>query len=521
VALTAALLLALTEFPTAPVVAQDSGASNVTVSEDAHHDTSPPLRDLASAPISTKPQHVVSSTLPIVTGHQDRPDTAVQRGLAPAAIPTPILNFEGVDFPGVNCNCAPSDTNGAVGSTQYVQIVNTGYEVFNKSSGASVLGPVAIESIWSGFGGVCQSNGEGDPTVLFDQLANRWVVQEFAGTSQPTHECIAVSTTSDATGSYNRYDFLLGTNFFDYPKLAVWPDAYYLAMDDFNAAGTTRLGPQPFAFNRAAMLSGKKATFVTPGIIGGSSENLFLPANLDGQIQPSTGAPDTFLEWPGNGTYKVWHFHVDFKKPANTTFTLFASPAAAAFTQLCPTTQNCVPQAGTTDALAGLGDRFMYRLAYRNFGTFESLVTNYTVNSGGEAAVRWIELRNPTNGPVTVFQESTYQPDTTWRWMASAAMDRLGDLAVGFSASSSTINPQIRYAGRLASDPVNTLAQGETTLFAGTGSQTDTSSRWGDYSGMWVDPVDDCTFWYTTEYYATTSSFNWRTRIGNFKFAGC
>ncbi|HSP95605.1 MAG TPA: hypothetical protein VLU06_13715, partial [Thermoanaerobaculia bacterium] len=149
------------------------------------------------------------------------------------------------------------------------------------------------------------------------------------------------------------------------------------------------------------------------------------------------------------------------------------------------------------------------------------VVGNFTVSSGGVAGIRWFELRNVTSGPVTVFQESTYQPDTTWRWMGSAAQDTQGNLALGFSASSPTINPQIRYAGRLAGDPLGTLAQGEAHLFDGTGSQTDTGNRWGDYSAMSVDPVDDCTFWYTQEYYATTGSFAWRTRIGNFKFATC
>jgi hypothetical protein len=171
--------------------------------------------------------------------------------------------------------------------------------------------------------------------------------------------------------------------------------------------------------------------------------------------------------------------------------------------------------------LDGIGDRLMFRLGYRNFGDHESVVGNYSVSSGSVAGVRWFELRNVTSGPVTKFQESTYQPDSTWRWMGSAAMDGSGNIAIGYSASSGTIFPQIRYAGRLATDALNTLAQGENTLFAGTGSQTGTSSRWGDYSDITVDPVDDCTFWYTNEYYSTTTSFNWRTRIGSFKFPGC
>ena len=210
-------------------------------------------------------------------------------------------------------------------------------------------------------------------------------------------------------------------------------------------------------------------------------------------------------------------------RPANTTFTLFASPAAAGFTQLCSGTRTCVPQLGGTgtNALDGIGDRLMHRAAYRNFGDHESVVANYTVSSGGVAGIRWFELRGVTAGPVTVFQQSTYQPDTTWRWMGSIAMDQAGNLALGYSASSATINPQLRYTGRLASDPVNTLPQGEATIIAGAGSQTGTGNRWGDYSSMTVDPVDDCTFWFTSEYYSTTGTFNWRTRIANFKFAQC
>jgi hypothetical protein len=161
----------------------------------------------------------------------------------------------------------------------------------------------------------------------------------------------------------------------------------------------------------------------------------------------------------------------------------------------------------------------MFRAAYRNFGTYESVVSNYSVNAGGVAGVRWFELRNVTAGPVTVYQQSTYQPDTIWRWMGSAAMDGQGNLAIGFSASSSTINPQLRYAARLATDPLNTLGQGEAHLFDGTGSQSGTGNRWGDYSALVIDPVDDATFWFTSEYYSATSSFNWRTRIASFKLA--
>jgi Fibronectin type III domain len=504
-----------------PVSAQGPGG-NVTVGRDYKHDVSPPLRDIKPPVAPPRHEHEANVNPHINTGHTDQLDPVVQTSTFAAAMPSPLLNFNGIPFPGVACNCAPPDTNGEVGLTQYVQIVNEGYQVFNKSTGASVLGPVSISTIWSGLGGVCETAGGGDPVVLYDQLANRWLVTQFAGTSVPTDECIAVSTTSDATGSFNRYAFHLGTNFFDYPKIGVWPDAYYMAMDVYNSTGTIRLGPQPFAFNRAAMLAGSAATFITTGITGGSGEDLYLPSDLDGSTLPPAGAPNSFVEWPGNGTYKVYHFHVDFGTPNNSTFTLFANPTAAGFTLLCSTTRNCVPQLSTTSRLDAIGDRFMFRLAYRNFGDHEAVVTNYTVSSGSVAGIRWIELRNVTSGPVTVFQQSTYQPDTTWRWMGSAAMDGSGNLAIGFSASSSSIVPGLRYAGRLAGDPLNTLAQGEAVLFAGQGSQSGTSNRWGDYSDLTIDPVDDCTFWYTNEYYPTgVSSFNWRTRIGSFKFATC
>jgi len=439
-------------------------------------------------------------------------------------MPSPTLSFDGIAFPGVNCNCAPPDTNGEVGLTQYVQIVNQGFQVFNKTTGATVFGPVDIGTLWAGFGDPCENQGFGDPVVMYDQLADRWVISQFAGnypTTPITDECIAVSTTSDATGSYNRYGFHLGSNFFDYPHFGVWPDAYYMSMNIFNAAGTAYLGPQPFAFDRASMLTGGPGTFITTGITGGGTEDPYLPADLDGSTPPANGAPNPFVEFPGSGVYKVYRFHVDWGTPANSTFTLAGNPGAAAFTLLCSTTSSCVPQLGTGSRLDGLADRLMFRAAYRNFGDHEALVSNYTVSSSSVAGVRWFELNHLTSGTPTVVQESTYQPDTTWRWMGSIAMDQDQNMALGFSASSGAIHPQIRYTGRLASDPANTMGQGEATLFSGAGSQTGTSNRWGDYSDMTVDPVDDCTFWYTTEYYQTTTSFNWRTRIGNFTFPTC
>jgi hypothetical protein len=493
------------------------------------NDRSLPLRDMRPIPYGSRhheAKHELENERLAIGHHQNARDSVVQRTTAkPNTMPSPVLNFDGIGFPGVACSCAPPDTNGEVGATQYVQDVNDGYQVFNKFTGASVFGPVDIATIWSGFGGNCELVGDGDPVVVYDQLANRWVVTQFAGSPVPTDECIAVSTSSDASGSYNRYAFHLGTHFFDYPKFGVWPDAYYMSMNVFSETDPNPyLGPQPFAFDRTAMLAGTAATFQTPGITGGATEETYLPADLDGSTAPPTNAPNSFVEWGTSSVaYKVFHFHVDWTTPASSTFTLFASPPVAAFTVLCPVSA-CVPQLGSADNLDSLSDRLMFRAAYRNFGDHESLVSTYSVSSGGIGAPRWFELRGVTAGPVTVAQESTYQPDTTYRWMGSAAMDKNGDLALGYSASSATLHPEIRYAGRLATDTVNTLGQGETNLIdqtTATGSQIGTGHRWGDYSDMTVDPVDDCTFWYTTEYYATTAAFAWKTRIGNFKFPSC
>src|ERR1041384_442792 len=321
-------------------VAIPGAHGRVFVGHSYKNDVSPALGAIPAMPLKPMPEREAAPN-PRIGSHRNAADPVVQRTQAPASMPAPSLNFNGIPFPGVACNCAPPDTNGEVGATQYVQIVNEGFQVFSKSTGASLYGPAGITTIWSGFGGVCQNKGHGDPVVIYDQIANRWVISQFAGVSVPTDECIAVSTTSDATGSYNRYGFHLGSNFFDYPKIGMWPAAsnngYYMSDNVFNSAGTAFLGTQAFAFDRAAMLAGAVAAFVTPGLTpGGSANEAFLPADLDGSTLPSGPCP--FVEFPdgGNGnTYRTWLFHPDFVTPANSTFVQRASPAAAPYTALC------------------------------------------------------------------------------------------------------------------------------------------------------------------------------------------
>lgn len=496
---------------------------------DTHHDASPPLRDIPPiAPECSNPEEGEVARLFTIDDLVQRLDPVVQHAMGPQAMPTPIVNFTGIPYPGVACNCAPPDTDGDVGPNHYVQIVNSAFQVWNKA-GASLYGPAAIRTIWAGFGGNCQNRNDGDPIVLYDQLADRWLISQFTMVA-PFEECVAVSQTGDPTGAWWRYSFVPSPgNFPDYPKFGVWPDAYYMTANIYTG-GTAGAyaGPAVYALQRSQMLVGGAMQVVPFGPFGNLVRPM-LPADLDGTTQPPLNAPAPIVEspWLATNTFQYMtleRFHVDWVTPANSTFTWGAATQVASYTVLCQTTRNCVPQLGvnpTTDYLDAIGDRLMARAAYRNFGTHESLVTNLTVSSGGVAGVRWMELRNVTSGVMSIFQEGTYQPDTNWRWMGSIAQDKDGNMALGYSISSAAMNPGIRYAGRLVNDPLNTLPQAETTLHSGTGSQLLTDHRWGDYSAMAVDPSDDCTFWYTQEWYETTSQFNWRTRIGSFKFPSC
>ena len=405
-----------------------------------------------------------------------------------------------------------------------MQWVNLSFAVFNKNTGVMVYGPAAGNTLWTGFGGQCEVQNDGDPLVQYDQLANRWVMSQFAVSVAPFRQCVAVSTTSDATGTYNRYEFTYGNDLNDYGKLGVWPDAYYITYNMF-ANGATFSGSRVCALDRAAMIAGTAATQQCFHLNGIGS---VLPSDLDGPTLPPAGSPNYMLT-DANNALTMWRFHVDWATPANTTLTGPVNIPVAAFSHPCPTTQRgaCVPQPGTNQKLESLADRLMYRLAYRNFGTHQSLVVNQAVKVGNnkkntKTGIRWYELRNP-NGPVTVHQQSTYSPGTgvDWRWMGSAAMDKQGNLAVGYSISNSTaLRPTIRFAARDATDPLSTLSS-EVNLLTGTGSQLPNLARWGDYSTISVDPVDDCTMWYTNQYLSVSGTFNWHTRIANLQAGTC
>ena len=517
-----------------------ASGQNQTIFTDVHHDVSLPLRDLAIP----APGLTVAETdsepvrrIPIPTGVKPSnvADPVLQTpAIAATALQAPVagLNFEGLGagLPGFVVAAVPPDTNGAVGLTQYVQWVNTSFAVFDKTTGNIALGPVAGNSLWQGFGGNCETNNDGDPVVLYDKAADRWIFTQFSVRTTPPPglgpflQCVAVSTTSDATGTYNRYSFEYSA-FDDYPKMGVWPDAYYVTFNIFTPPSFAFSGAEACAYDRNAMLAGLPATqicFQQPNTVGG-----LLPSDLDGHNPPPAGSPN-YMVYFGANVLNLFKFHADFVTPANSTFTGPTVIPVAPFTPLCDGA-TCVPQPGVATQLDSLADRLMYRLAYRNFGDHESLVVNHSVAVGTPTptggGVRWYEIQNPSGTPV-VAQQSTFAPDTTsFRWMGSIAMDQAGDIALGYSVSSASISPSIALTARAASDIPSTM-QPETTIISGSGSQTVDSlnqplTRWGDYSAMQVDPVDDCTFWYTTEYLSTTGIFNWHTRIANFKFAGC
>ena len=468
----------------------------------------------------------------------------VQSSPVGMSMPSPSANFEGVN--NIN-NVYPPDTQGDIGidpvtgKKYYVQWVNLSFQIWDVSNPAtpvSVYGPAAGNTLWAGAGGICESNNDGDPITMFDHLSNRWVMTQFAlGFPNNFHECIAVSQTADPTGAWYLYDFQISTTKMnDYPHLGVWPDGYYMSINQFNGSSYAWEGAGAVVFERTAMLSGAAARMIYFDIgtvtldYGG-----MLPSDLDGPA-PAAGTPNYFMEWDDSSwlgdpsdTLRVWEFHVDWATPANSTFGLNASYApnrtiatSNVDPDMCSGARNCIPQPGTTVKVDAIADRLMHRLQFRNFGSYQTIVGNHTVDATGtnQAGVHWFELRDTGSG-FAMNQQSVYAPDTDNRWMGSIAMDDSGNMALGYSVSSSATYPSIRYTGRLAADPANTLPQGEATMIAGGGSQTGTAYRWGDYSAMSVDPDDGCTFWYTQEYYAATSSVGWQTRIGSFKFPSC
>jgi Carboxypeptidase regulatory-like domain/HYR domain len=502
-----------------------------------------------------------------VAGGKASPDGALQReraANAPSVLPTPSLTFEGIDAVNEGNSVAPPDTNGDVGPNHYVQTVNNRVGIWDKNG--NLLVPFFTQSsLFAPLGGLAATVDRGDPIVLYDRLADRWLISQFAFTGQttpPYHEAIAISKNGDPTGGYYLYDFVLpGNEFPDYPHFGVWPDGYYMNTHQFLMGGGFD-GDGAFSFDRKKMLNGDP----TAGLIyfnlnlATHPEGIFgmLPADQDGLLPPPAGAPNVFVYFTDNNFgdpadgLRLFDFHSDFAVPANSTFTeraesTYAAPLGlAAFDARDPggrgDNEQPPPAANNaTDRLDTVGSRLMFRLQYMNRAGTESLVGNFTVNVSGvtpnsaanyQAGIRYFELRKSTPaGAYTVNEQATFAPGAgngasgDNRWLGSAAMDNQGNLAVGYTLSGVTAGhfPSLNFAGRAFNDPPGGLFQGEGVLFAGTSSQRGTVNRWGDYSALTLDPADDCSMWFTSEFYSrnTAGGFDWQTRIAKFKFASC
>jgi hypothetical protein len=511
----------------------------------AKFDISPPLRLIPPVPRKTteverEADNEGRTGLEGPLGPQT-PDGALQSRVGTGGIPAPSLSFDG--FSNLCGGCSPPDPVGDVGPNHYVAMANTDFAIYDKT-GALVFGPVNINTLWAGFGGECQVDNSGDPIVLHDQMADRWLLSQFTASGPTFFNCVAISQTADPTGSYFRYAFptVPPQNFPDYPKYGVWPDAYYISTREF-LNGASFAGVGAYAVNRAEVLAGNPAATVisflaTPASAGGMFNvgDGLLPSDMDGTVLPPVGSDNFFVGSRDQGgpygapndSLTFWRFNVDFVTPANSTFTMTDIIPVSTFDSIFPCvpagSRNCIPQPGTAQRIDHLGyrQRPTWRLAYRNFGTHESLVTNQSVEApAGIAGVRWYEIRNPQGTPV-LFQEGTFSPggtDGIHRWMGSIAMDRAGNMGLGYSVSNgTTVFPGMRYTGRLVTDPPGQMPQGEATIVDGLGSQTSTGARWGDYTSMNIDPSDDCSFWYINEYYPVTSVSTWRLRIGRFTY---
>jgi hypothetical protein len=552
-------------------------------SKAAAFDVSPALRDLA--PIDRSGGLEVADEEGRVEGPVDDPvgdtshsvDGALQSSPASGTIPSPLLTFEGLNntdnFNIFGGRVNPPDPNGDVGPNHYVEMINLVFGVYDKT-GNLLLGPVDTGSLWAGFPIEDCTDPSGDPIVLYDQFTDRWFLTQFTTRgyfdppfTNPVYNCVAVSTTGDPTGSYYRYAFITqpddieGGYFFpDYPKYGIWRDNLLMTTRDFGFF--SRYGISVYSLEKNKMVDGNPNAravqfFLEVPPIGNVPLNLvgdgLLPADVDGNRQPPPQAPIPIVgTQDDNADYgatfdalNIWNLSVKWKANPEASLTgpiqLPTAPFDSVF-PCAPTARDCLPQPGIVNPeqfldVLSYRQRPTFRLAYRNFNNHESLVTNQSVESRpGVAGTRWYEIRranddgsnvNPAGGSdYSIYQQGTYSPDDVHRWMGSIAQDRQGNAALGYSVVDGTsVYPGIRYTGRLAGDPLGMMTLGEATIVDGSGVQTTTNSRWGDYTDMTVDPTDDCTFWYVNEYYTAasqlTSAAGWLTRIGAFKLPGC
>jgi hypothetical protein len=571
--LAAAALVFLTVSP--PATAQPTARPQPLApkfSKAVAFDVSPPLRSLAKiARPRTFPPDAVLEVRPERGGSEGpqahrikaySADGVLQQLFSPTpTIPAPLLTFEGLsnqdNFNVFGFRVNPPDPNGEVGPNNYVEIINLVFGVYDKA-GNLLAGPVDTGSLWAGFAIPDCTDPSGDPVVLYDKFEDRWLLSQFttSGLDDPTKpfwNCVAVSTTGDPAGTYYRYAFETTSDdifyFPDYPKYGLWRDSYILTTREFGP--TVEYGIGVYALERGRMLEGDPNARSIKFFLDGNAPGMLplvgdglLPPDTDGHTKPPKGAPAPIVgTQDDNADYgatfdalNIWELSVKWQANPSASIVLKTQLPVASFDSIfpcAPTARDCLPQPGVPvgDArdldILSYRQRPTFRLAYRNFGTYEALVTNQSVEATpGVAGARWYEIRR-TGGSYSLYQQGTYAPnDGVHRWMGSIAMDKNGNMALGYSVVNGVdVFPGIRYTGRLSGDPLGQMTLGEGTIINGSGIQRTTNSRWGDYTDITVDPTDDCTFWYVNEYYTlagqNSSTAGWQTRIGSFKLPGC
>jgi len=521
-----------------------AAASGVSPKVRDLKDVRQPLKNLKDLEVRFTSENQISRPV------KETAEREIDQNLAsilPVPMPTPALSFDGIpnrtNAEIFNVFYLPSDTNGDVGPNHYVQAVNTLVRVYDKNGGA-LSPPFKMSDIFAPLNTPCSQRNDGLAIVLYDTLADRWLLSQYCNAFPPFRQMIAVSQTGDPLGAYHIYEFVMpNIRLNDYAKFGVWTDGYYMSTDEF--VGSDYAGAGLFAFDREKILRGDPAAgYIYFNIPSNSPIRTggLLPADLDGLTPPPPGAPNIFAGYTATeygdaqDAIRLFNFHADFQNPDNSTFTERAeSPiAVAAFDPTSPEGRADIAQPAPGEKLDSQSDRLMYRIAYRNFGTHDTLVFNQTVRSSPvnetyRAGVRVYEFRRNLPGaaplaPFQVYDQTTFGDNSISRWMAGAAQDHQGNIAFEYSIGNEQKNASAVYSGRLSTEPVGSFRQ-EETLIGATGVQTAFGFRWGNYTGMTVDPLDDCTFWMTNQYFSAESQiespFSWLTRIGKFKFDEC
>jgi hypothetical protein len=473
-----------------------------------------PLRRGPPAIVDPRPVNKVASAI----------DPLLQRQSSRQLLAATSLSSPDANFDTLRSSASPNDPNGEVGKNWVVVAINaTGgaqYTFYDKSDPGITSGPYILSTLGSG---TCA--GAGDPVVLYDELADRWIFTEFS--SSGNRLCVYVSQTDDpVSGGFYAYTFQAPT-FPDYPKYAVWGDAYYVGANETSSA--------LYALHRSAMLNGQAAsmqrfTVADPAAFGFA---MMPPVDLDGAVVPPVGSPGIFIRHyddeahspnsnvPTEDYLELFEFDVDFTTPANSFLTGPIRIAVSEFSsELCGYVSfSCFSQMGSNSELDPLREVVMNMPRYRNFGEHEAIVGNFTVDVDGNdhGGIRWFELRR-SGGSWSLHQEGAWSPDGDNRFMGASAMDSNGNIALGYSISSNSLYPGVRFTGRLASSPLGSMSEAEITLVDGSGPAP--NIRWGDYGSLSVDPQDGCTFW-LVENYAIAGASARQNRVGSFKFDSC